>query len=260
MARTKLSGPRDKPKAKKKASVRLTPKAKKSVAKDGDKVPGAEPRRKAKRIDKTAAEMSGPRGSGIWDQLTKPFSLVLCHRTIAAAVMRNEQVSARAGLQEERKHVKELLKEKQSGAEYDKLAGRLLHIEDDIRRTKTTEKAAVESLLKLVLESVGGDLFIEKPDDDDGEEKAEKDLPGQLKLGEPDLSPEAAKPKVGERYVFTPKPDVARLSGKGETVGAVTHVTAMGHVGIQPDEGGGGIFELQRGLHDYTWEPAKDAA
>lgn len=261
-----------------------------------------------KKTEKTAAEMAGPRGAGIWDNLTKPFSLPMCHRMIAAAVMRNEQVSARANFQEERKHLKELLKETQTGKEFDKLAGKLLHIEDSIRRTKTTEKAAVESLLKLALESVGGDLFQIAEDEDT--EKPEKDIEGQLMIGDAkaridiklrhlDLcevvrddgsieargkfdqfySKETAAsvfvgadtkkfkldkdklsvrkiepPTLGERYIFT---GLDKSEKRKETVGAVVHITPMGHIGIKPDEGNGGIFELQNGLLNYVWEVAK---
>lgn len=62
---------------------------------------------------------------------------------------------------------------------------------------------------------------------------------------------------LGKRYVFTPKDPAAKLK---ECVGAVVRITPTGHVIIQPDSGEGGVHQISRGVHDYTWAEAKDAA
>ena len=213
-----------------------------------------------KQPEKTAAEMNKKGGdSSLVEAMTKGFNLVLSKRLASLAVMRNEQVSKRANLIEERKDIKGQLEEKQTPAEFNRLAGKLLHTEQAIAKTKTQEKAAVEGLLRLTIESVGGDLFDLAEEAE--EQKAKDKVPGQLSLG--DAKTVSANPVKGADEAMNPL--VARVEAgkfyrvKGynkdnpDSVYEVVRFNeALGHVYVR-NAAGGPLFEMTRALFKYDF-------
>jgi len=140
--------------------------AKKAAQKPAAKPEAKEPRpAKAPKSAKTVAETApkvkgGTKPVALSESMGKPFSLVTCKRLVALVEMHNSCASRLSGLKETLKVIRTALDEKGIASNEERtLAVQLVHAVRESDSMKQTLKGVVVDVHRLIIETVGGNLF-----------------------------------------------------------------------------------------------------